>query len=126
MRLLIISFLSLWPLLAMASETVMTVSGHNEVLKFSKDDFNEIDTAFDARLNEHVVFFKFNNDATIIFSKFTYDQIGKTINIRVCDELIISPKIISAIYGGAGRLSNLGSKEKAEELAQALRAGTCK
>lgn len=103
----------------------MTISGEDEVLDFVKDDFDEINTAFDSRIDEHVVFFKFDDDATVDFSKFTYAQIGKTIDISVCGELIISPRIISAIYGGNGRLSNLGSKEKADKLAEVLKTGKC-
>lgn len=103
----------------------MTISGDGETLEFTKSDFDEINTAFDSRLNEHVVFFKFSDDKKIDFSKFTYSQINKTIDISVCGELIISPKIISAIYGGNGRLSNLGSEGKANRLAEQLKTGKC-
>ena len=103
----------------------MTISGDGETLEFAKNDFEEINTAFDSRLNEHVVFFKFSGDKKIDFSKFTYAQINKNIDISVCGELIISPKIKSAIYGGNGRLSNLGSEEKANKLAKQLKTGKC-
>lgn len=103
----------------------MTISGAGEVLAFSKDDFDGINTAFDTRLNEHVIFFKFSEDATIKFSKFTYNQINKIIDISVCGKLVISPKIISAIYGGNGRLSNLASEAQAKKLAEILKTGKC-
>lgn len=122
---LLVSLIFLWPSLATASETVMTISGAGEVLAFSKDDFDGINTAFDTRLNEHVVFFKFNEDATIKFSKFTYNQINKIIDISVCGKLVISPKIISPIYGGNGRLSNLASEAQANKLAEILKTGKC-
>lgn len=122
---LLASLIFLWPSLATASETVMTISGAGEVLAFSKDDFDGINTAFDTRLNEHVIFFKFSEDATIKFSKFTYNQINKIIDISVCGKLVISPKIISAIYGGNGRLSNLASEAQAKKLAEILKTGKC-
>jgi len=110
----------------MATETVMTISGDEGSLEFSNSDFKSVTTGLDARIDEHVVFFRFNPDTASEFAKFTYGNVGKTVEIRVCDELIISPRIMSAIYGGAGRLSNLNSQEKAEELAGILKSGKCK
>lgn len=103
----------------------MTIAGDGETLELTKSDFAEINTAFDSRLDEHVVFFKLSDDKSIEFSKFTYAQTNKTIDISVCGEVIISPKIISAIYGGNGRLSNLGSEEKANRIAKQLNTGKC-
>lgn len=103
----------------------MTITSGEDALGFLKTDFKGVDTAFDARIKEHVVFFKFDDDARIEFSKFTYGHIGKTVEIRVCGELIITPRIMAPIYGGAGRLTNLGSEEKAKDLSNKLKSGKC-
>jgi len=117
--------LTILPTRLYASDIVMTITGNEETLEFASSDFKSITTGLDARVKEHVVFFRFTPDAATIFAKFTYANVGKILEIRVCGDLIIKPRIMSAIYGGAGRLTNLQSEARADEVAKQLRTGNC-
>ena len=85
-------------------------------------DLIKAKAAFDER-NQPAVAFEFNQNGSRRFANHTRDNVGRPFAIRLDDEIISAPVIQSAILGGSGIINNIGSVERANELATLLSAG---
>ncbi len=75
------------------------------------------------RFNRQNVGFKLNSKAANGFGNHTATHIGKMMTIVLDDEVISSPVIRSAIYGGSGQITGDFTQEEAQRLVRQLNAG---
>ena len=66
---------------------------------------------------------RFNGAGAARFGKYTAENIGKRFAIVLDGKIITAPVIQSAIPGGSGQITGIGSPEEANTLALLLRAG---
>jgi SecD/SecF fusion protein len=69
------------------------------------------------------VSFRLNRQGSMIFSRFTGDNIGRRIAIVLDGKVRSAPVVQSKIPGGEGRITGLDSDDEANDLAIVLRAG---
>lgn len=94
---------------------------HNREI-ISGDDLTDARAAFDER-GQPAVAFTFNTAGSKRFGNHTAKNIGRPFAIKLDDEVISAPRIISAILGGSGQITNMGTTADAEELATLLKSG---
>ncbi|NVJ97639.1 MAG: protein translocase subunit SecD [Alphaproteobacteria bacterium] len=89
----------------------------------SGEDLTDAKPAYDQNGRPSVAF-TFNTAGARKFGRHTQENIGRPFAI-VLDELVISaPTIQSAIMGGSGQITNIGSVADAQELAVLLKSGS--
>lgn len=88
----------------------------------SGDDLSDAKPSFDQG-GQPAVSFTFNTRGGQRFGDHTAKNIGRPFAIKLDDEVISAPRIISAIYGGSGQITNMGTSADAAELAILLKSG---
>lgn len=89
----------------------------------SGEDLTDAKPSYDQN-GRPAVAFTFNTAGARKFGRHTQDNIGRPFAI-VLDELVISaPTIQTAIMGGQGQITNIGSVADAQELAVLLKSGS--
>ena len=66
---------------------------------------------------------KFNGKGGKRFGDFTTQNVGKRFAIVLDNKVISAPTVISAILGGTGQITNMGTVEDAQKLATLLNSG---
>ncbi|WND02618.1 protein translocase subunit SecD [Temperatibacter marinus] len=99
---------------AIAVYTDTIVSGTD--LESAKADFDEY--------GRPAVGFSFNGAGARAFGSHTQSNIGKLFAIKLDDEIISAPRIQTAILGGSGRITGVGTVEESQDLATLLNAGS--
>jgi protein-export membrane protein SecD len=80
-------------------------------------------SGLDARTNQPVVNFRFNQAGARRFADITRENVGRPFAIVLDNEVLSAPVIREPILGGSGQISGNFTFESANELAVLLRAG---
>lgn len=88
----------------------------------SGDDLTDAKPSFD-QYGQPAVAFTFNTTGSKRFGNHTAKNINRPFAIRLDDEVISAPRIIGAILGGSGQITNMGTTADAQELATLLKSG---
>lgn len=88
----------------------------------SGDDLTDAKASFD-QFGEPAVSFSFNTSGSKRFANHTRDNIGRPFAIILDNTVISAPRIQTAILGGSGQITNIGTTAQAQELATLLKAG---
>ncbi len=94
----------------------------NERVIVSGDDLIGAASAFDQG-GKPAVSFKFNTSGSKRFAKHTSENIGRPFAIALVGVVISAPTIQSAIIGGGGIITNVGTVADTQELATLLKSG---
>jgi len=94
---------------------------HNREI-VSGDDLTDAKPSFD-QSGQPAVAFTFNTSGSKRFGNHTAKNIGRPFAIKLDDEVISAPRIIGAILGGSGQITNMGTTADAQELATLLKSG---
>jgi len=94
---------------------------HNREI-VSGDDLTDAKPSFDQG-NRPAVAFTFNTSGAKRFGNHTAKNIGRPFAIKLDDTVISAPNIQSAILGGSGIITNIGTTVEAKELATLLKSG---
>ncbi|HNW87357.1 MAG TPA: protein translocase subunit SecD [Candidatus Limiplasma sp.] len=76
-----------------------------------------------SQTSQYEVSLTFNDEGTTKFAEATKNNIGKKIGIYMDETLIKAPVVEDAIYSGRAAISNIGTYEDANSLAQKIAAG---
>lgn len=87
------------------------------------DDLADAQPGFDARTNEPVINFRFNQSGARRFGAFTKDNVGRPFAIVLDDKVLSAPVIREPILGGSGQISGSFSVDSSNTLAVQLRSG---
>jgi preprotein translocase subunit SecD len=87
------------------------------------DELTSANPSFDARTNEPIIDFGFNNSGARKFGKFTRAHVGSPFAIVLDDKIISAPVIREPILGGRGQISGSFTPETSTQLAIQLRSG---
>lgn len=87
------------------------------------EDLTDAQPAFDARTNEPIVSFRFNQRGAMRFARLTQENVGRPFAIILDGEVISAPVIREPILGGSGQISGNFTVEEANDLAIVLRSG---
>lgn len=116
-------------------EDILKILGNPAEIKFKLDSTGEevltgkhITSAVSTTYNgDYVVALSLTSEGAARFAKATGENIGSTMSIyRVSggeEQLISSPRIETQITGGQALITNMGSREAADRLAQEITAG---
>jgi len=94
---------------------------HNREI-VSGDDLTDAKPSFD-QSNRPAVAFTFNTSGAKRFGNHTAKNVGRPFAIKLDDTVISAPNIVSAILGGSGIITNIGTTIEAQELATLLKSG---
>ncbi len=94
---------------------------HNREI-VSGDDLTDAKSAFD-QYGKPAVAFTFNTTGAKKFGNHTAKNIKRPFAIKLDDLVISAPTIQSAILGGSGQITNMGTSADAQELATLLKSG---
>lgn len=89
----------------------------------SGEDLTDAKPSYDQN-GKPAVSFDFNTSGAKRFGNHTRSNIGRPFAIVLDDEAISAPTIQSAILGGSGQITNIGSVQDAQELAILLKSGS--
>lgn len=89
--------------------TVMTITAETGVIAIAANQLSNI--SIEQAGSERLITFRLNSSAAQAFSKMTAENIGKEVNIAVCDEVVTTPRIMEQISGGSLQISGLSSDE---------------
>lgn len=76
-----------------------------------------------SQTSQYEVSLTFNDEGTTKFAEATKNNVGKKIGIYMDDTLIKAPVVEDAIYSGRASISNIGTYDDANDLAQKIAAG---
>lgn len=108
--------------------TVLPLSGGGQIailndVIVSGADLNKASPSSDEN-GRPSVSFDFNSNGGKKFADFTARNVGKPFAIRLDDEVISAPNIMSPILGGSGQITGVGKVADAVELATLLSSGS--
>ena len=111
-------------------QDLLNLIGNPAELSFRDPDGNEfmtgkqVQTAV-AQLNEgdYQVAFVLNSEGAKTFAEMTAANIGKKLSIYLDGEPLIEPTVQSAITGGSGVITNMGSEARAKTIAAQIQSG---
>ena len=95
----------------------------NQRVIVAGEDLTDARPSFDER-GKPAVAFVFNTAGARKFGNHTKNNIGRPFAIKLDDVIISAPNIQSAILGGSGIITNIGTVADAQELAILLKAGS--
>jgi protein-export membrane protein SecD len=87
------------------------------------NELADAQAGFDARTNEPIITFRFNNSGARKFGQFTQGNIGRPFAIVIDGAVHSAPIIREPILGGAGQISGNVTPAEAQQLAIRLRSG---
>ncbi|MDD4367702.1 MAG: protein translocase subunit SecD [Oscillospiraceae bacterium] len=105
---------------ATASLTFVDEDG-NEVL--SGADVKEAKGGVNSQTGESIVTLELTSDGATKFAEATEANLGKTITIKMDDEVLSSPTVESVITDGDAMITGMSSAEEAVQLANQINAG---
>jgi protein-export membrane protein SecD len=91
-------------------------------VRLSAADMCNAQPGFDQRSNEPIVSFRFNSNGARRFAQVTTENVGRTFAIVIDNEVAAAPVIREPILGGSGQISGKFTVERANELANQIRA----
>ncbi|MDX2156762.1 MAG: protein translocase subunit SecD [Hyphomicrobiaceae bacterium] len=94
-----------------------------EVPVVAGEELTDAQPGFDQQTNQPVINFRFNQQGSRKFGRYTQANIGRPFAIVLDDKVISAPVIQSAILGGTGQISGRFTVESATALAVQLRSG---
>jgi len=94
----------------------------NERVIVSGDDLVNAQATFD-QYGKPAVSFEFNTAGARRFANHTRNNLKRPFAIVLDEQIISAPTIQSAILGGSGQITNMGTTKDAQELATLLKAG---
>lgn len=80
---------------------------------------------FDARTNEPLINFRFNQAGARKFASYTASNVGRPFAIALDGRVISAPVIREPILGGTGQISGNFTIAEAQQLATKLMSGSC-
>jgi preprotein translocase subunit SecD len=86
-------------------------------------DLAGAEPAFDQRINEPIVTFRFSTAGVRKFAQATAENVGRSFAIVVDGEVVSAPIIREPITDGSGQISGNFTQQAANELAAVLRHG---
>ena len=72
---------------------------------------------------DHQVAFTLNKEGAALFADMTAKHIGETLSIYLDNELLIAPRVQSAIPNGSGVINGMGTEERAKTIAAQIQSG---
>lgn len=115
-----------------ARNAVLNLIGETAKLEFRDSQGNVImdgsmvETAvggYDSETADYVIAFTLTSEGSKIFADATSKMIGQTLAIYLDDEVLIQPTVQTAITGGSGQISHMGSLERAQTVAAQIQSG---
>jgi len=88
----------------------------------SGDDLTDAKASFDQR-GQPAVSFAFDTIGSKQFGNYTRQNIGRPFAIKLDNEVISAPRIVTAILTGSGQITNMGTTADAQQLATLLKSG---
>jgi preprotein translocase subunit SecD len=84
------------------------------------------EVGYDQRTGEPIVSFKMSRASQMVFARFTQENVGRKIELRVDGKTVTAPVIREPIVGGGGQLSNRFTPQQARDIADRLSSGRSK
>lgn len=86
---------------------------------------NSLETAYAGKDENSApcIYFTLNGEGAQIFGDMTAKSIGKSISIQLDGEEIMTATVNTAIYGGSGIITGVGTQERAETIALQIQSG---
>lgn len=115
-----------------ARNAVLNLIGETAKLEFRDSagnvimDGSMVKTAvggYDSDTADYVIAFTLTSEGSEIFAEATSRMIGQTLAIYLDDEVLIQPTVQTAITGGHGQISHMGSLERAKTVAAQIQSG---
>jgi preprotein translocase subunit SecD len=110
---------------ALAADPVLSFVFKSEKLVLGENDIQYAEPGFDDQAGIALVSFVLSPERQQEFAKLTARHIGETMDIVVCEKLITSPVITSAMEGGQLQISGAMTEDEAGLLAVTLDTGSC-
>jgi preprotein translocase subunit SecD len=107
-----------------ASEPVMFFDFKSEKLALATADVQDAQPSFDANANPAVMV-RLAPDAARAFALMTSRHVGESMDVIVCGQVLLSPRIMSPIEGGQIQISGALDVQQVTKLAIVIRTGGC-
>jgi preprotein translocase subunit SecD len=89
-------------------------------------ELTSAEVGYDQRTGEAVVSYKMSKASRMVFGRFTQENVGRKIELRVDGKTVTAPVIREPILGGVGQLSGHFTPQQARDIADRLSSGRSK
>jgi preprotein translocase subunit SecD len=84
------------------------------------------EVGYDQRSGEAIVSFRMSEASRIAFARFTQENVGRKLELRVDGKTVSAPVIREPITGAVGQLSGHFTPQQARDIAEGLSSGRSK
>lgn len=101
----------------------LTFVGPEDDIILTGKDVSKASVVFDSTTGKPIIKLEFNSDGKEKFAEATEKYLGKTISIKMDEEVLMSPTVQSVITEGEATITGNRSVEEAEKVAGIINAG---